>query len=247
MPHTDKTVARYEGWFKTPPGCVAFEREKALLASLVSAWPRRGQTLLEVGCGPGLFLEHFWDQGFDVDGLDPSPAMLKAARNRMGKKADLHLGHAEHLPFDDKDYDFVVLITALEFCEDPGLALREAVRVARKGVLVGFLNRYSLYRLATVLPWRGCSRTSSLRQARWLTPREVARLFDDAAGRKPKVGASVLPGPPTTWREGWFWRQLNRPLYPACVGAFAAIRCDLVGDAPLTPLVSFSAEPTAQG
>ncbi len=246
MFYDDKAVARYEGWFGTLPGRVALAREKALLASLVSAWPRRGQRLLEVGCGPGLFLEHFWDLGFDVDGLDPSPAMLKAARSRLGKKADLHLGQAEHLPFGDKEYDFVALITALEFCDAPGKALGEAVRVARKGVLVGFLNRCSLYRLTHGLPWAQCRR-GSLQAARWFSCREIVRLFGEVAGRRPRTSASVLPGPPATWREGWFWRLLNRPLYPVCLGAFAAVRFDLVGDRPLTPLMSFSTEPTAQG
>lgn len=246
MLYDDKAVARYEGWFRTLPGRVAFEREKALLASLVSAWPRRGQRLLEVGCGPGIFLEHFWDLGFDVDGLDPAPTMLKAARTRLGTKAELHLGHAEHLPFNDKDYDFVALIAALEFCDDPHEALREAVRVARKGVLVAFLNRFSLYRLTHGIAWSKC-RKGSLMEARWFTCREIQRLFAEIAGKRPRTSASVLPGPPATWREGWFWRLLNRPLYPACLGAFAAVRFDLVGDRPLTPLMAFSTEPSAQG
>ncbi|EPR36139.1 Methyltransferase type 11 [Alkalidesulfovibrio alkalitolerans DSM 16529] len=249
MQHDDAFAARYDAWFATPEGKVAFEREKALLADLVSAWPRRGQRLLEIGCGTGMFLECFYEWGFDVDGVDPSAAMLKGARARMGKRADLRLGHAEHLPMDDKEYDYVTLITALEFCEDPEAAMREAVRVARKGVLVGFLNRRSFYALST-----RCSclcgdkgHVSSMRAARWFSLRDVVRLFANAAGKKPRRARSVLPGPPATWREGLPFRLLNHPLYPGWLGGFCAVRFDLVGDKPLTPLAAFTTEASPSG
>ena len=115
-----------------------------------------------------------------------------------------------------------------------------------KGVLIGFLNRFSIYRLTHGTAWaKGCK--SSLVEARWFTCRELTRLFTEVAGRKPRTAASVLPGPPLTWRESWCWRMVNRPLYPACLGAFAAVRFDLVGDRPLTPLMAFRTEPNPQG
>ncbi|EPR43931.1 Methyltransferase type 11 [Desulfovibrio sp. X2] len=246
MVYDETAVRRYESWFRTPQGRVAFEREKALLASMLSPWPRRGQRLLEVGCGPGLFLENFWDMGFDVDGLDPSPAMLAASRRLLGRRAELRLGHAEHLPYDDKEYDFVALITSLEFCDDPAQALREAVRVACKGVVVAFLNKLSLYYLLHGMPWPSC-RTGELRRVRWFTWREITRLLTEAAGRRPHASRSVLPGPPATWRESLPWTLVNRPAYPPCIGAFGAVRFDLTGERGMTPLMAFRTEPSASG
>jgi len=232
---------RYDAWFTTPRGAFALRREVRLLEHMASGWPRRGQRLLEIGCGTGIFLEVLHHAGFDVAGLDKSPAMLEAARARMGSLAGLHLGDAEHLPFDDNEFDFAVLLTVLEFCPDPGLALREAARVARKGLIIGFLNRLSLHWLFTMaLP--GGRGGSILSQARWFLPWEMRRLAMENLGRRPYVCRSVLPGPMPTWRDTAFWRHLNAPILPLPVGAFCAARVDLLGDPAATPLHALKAK-----
>jgi hypothetical protein len=50
---------------------------------------------------------------------------------------------AEDLPFDDNEFDLAVLITTLEFLDDPLQALKEAGRVANRKVFVGVLNSLS--------------------------------------------------------------------------------------------------------
>ncbi|MFO7597400.1 MAG: class I SAM-dependent methyltransferase [Desulfocurvibacter africanus] len=245
MRFDEKQVRRYEAWFQTEPGRIALEREKALLEYLISPWPRRNQRLLEVGCGSGLFLEMFWQTGFDVSGIDPSPPMLAAARQRLGKAADLQVGHAECLPYEDKEFDFVALVTVLEFCDDAQAAIAEAVRVARKGVLIGFLNRRSLYYLTNgkCWPWTDCQ--GPLRNARWRTWPEIWDAFMSVAGLRPSRARSVLPGPPWSWRDRALCRLLNGILYPPGLGAFAAVRFDLVGEKPLTPIMVWKVEPRA--
>ncbi|HBE94702.1 MAG TPA: class I SAM-dependent methyltransferase, partial [Desulfovibrio sp.] len=61
--------------------------------------------------------------------------------------------------------------------------------------------------------------------------------------RAPKLSRSVLPGPLPTWRAGRPWKYLNTPLYPAFVGAFAALRVDFVDEKPFTPIGTLKAEP----
>ena len=104
------------------------------------------QRVLEVGCGSGIFLEWFMSQGHMVAGLEPSSSSLELARRRLGPKVRLDQGFAENLPYDDNEFDTVALITSLEFVDDPYLALKEACRVARRNVLLGVLNRYSIGR-----------------------------------------------------------------------------------------------------
>ena len=53
-------------------------------------------------------------------------------------------GRAEDLPFSDNEFDIVTLITSLEFTDDPGPAVAEAIRVCRGRVFIGVMNRYSL-------------------------------------------------------------------------------------------------------
>ena len=163
-----ETARRYDAWFQTEVGAFALKREMRLLERMTAAWPRRGQRLVEIGCGTGVFLEVLHHSGFDVTGLDASPDMLEQARGRLGARADLHWATPAICPLTTRKFDFAVLLTVLEFCPDPALVLQEAARVARKAVLVGFLNRCSFYGLSSKL-WPG-STGKLLRNACWFTP-----------------------------------------------------------------------------
>ncbi len=228
----------YDHWHETEPGTFALAQEKRLLQHFMAPWARRQQRLLEVGCGPGRFLQFFWESGFDVTGLDASPAMLELARERMGSKADLHLGRAEHLPFADREYDVVALLTVLEFCEDPGQVIAEALRVARKAILITFLNKHSAYGIVKRLSLRR-SAGSFLGSARWFSWWEMRRLVVGQLGKRPINASSVLLGPRRTWSAKSAWRKLNCRIWPPFVGAYAGMRCDLVGEAPLTPIMAW--------
>jgi SAM-dependent methyltransferase len=226
-------LERYERWLASPRGTYALVQECHLLEWLTAPWPRRGRTLLEVGCGPGIFLEFFHRGGFDVTGLDKSPVMLEAARERLGEKVECNLGDAQHLPYDTDQFDYVALLTLLEFVENPRLALQEAARVARRGVIVGYVNRFSLYRLSA-------KRHKLLSQARWFTPWDMRRLARRAMGQIPIHEGSVLPGPDCTWREGFPFWGLGRLVVPLQVGAYCAFAADLTAEPPLTPIPAFA-------
>jgi SAM-dependent methyltransferase len=159
---------------------------------------------------------------------------------------DLHLGSADHLPFDDKEFDFVALLTTLEFVPDPAAVLEEAIRVARKGIIVAFLNKHSLYYVSNGLRLP-LLRSSLLREARWFTPGEMqAQILAVAAGKCIK-SRSVLPGPLWTWRPTPPWSWLNGFILPCHLGAWCATRVDFYPEKPLTPLYAFNAAPRISG
>jgi len=70
--------------------------------------PSQGMTVLDVGCGTGTGLEEYVEVGCEVFGIDSSPAMLNQARARLGGRADLTLGDATDMPYDDDTFDVVV-------------------------------------------------------------------------------------------------------------------------------------------
>jgi SAM-dependent methyltransferase len=140
-----KDTERFESWLQSEPGRSVFALEKDLLSRVWA--PRAPQRVLEVGCGGGNFLEWFASKGHLVTGLDPSSSCLEVARNRLGSRIQLSQGVAENLPYEDNEFDTVAMITSLEFVDDPAGALREAFRVARRSVLIGALNRYSIGRV----------------------------------------------------------------------------------------------------
>lgn len=155
-PFHDSAVAqRYEAWYGGA-GKQADLLEKALLAKLLHRFPG-ARSLVEIGCGTGLFTRWLAKSGWHAVGLDVSAVMLQEARRLGG--AQYISGDALALPLADQSYDVAALITTLEFVPDPARALTEAVRVARRGLLLGVLNRWSWlmlrYRLSGSATWRG--------------------------------------------------------------------------------------------
>jgi ubiquinone/menaquinone biosynthesis C-methylase UbiE len=171
-PFDDPAVAaRYEDWY-VGTGRRADRLEKALLSQLLADF-EGARSALEVGCGTGHFTRWLAERGLHVTGLDTSPAMLAEARRR--DSSSCVLGDALMLRFPARAFDLAFLITTLEFVSDPLRALAEAVRVARQGVLVGVLNRCSLFGRR-----RRASHDRVWQSARFFSPKEVARLARQA-------------------------------------------------------------------
>jgi SAM-dependent methyltransferase len=229
---------RYEAWFDTPEGRYALDREVMLLQDVLAGWPRRKRKILEIGCGTGLFLETLYQMGLDVTGMDKSPEMIAAARQRFGNRAELQVGNGEHMPYSDNEFDYALLWSVLEFSGEPEAMLAEAARVAERGLLIGFLNKNSLYYYMNV---RGTE--SSLNRAHWFTWCEMQDLIHRATGYRPTLARSVLAGPMKTWKSTGLSNLVNGHLLPPALGAFVAARVDFTNMKPLTPLFAWKREP----
>ena len=94
-----------------------------------------GQTVLDVGCGSGVFLRAAADHGATVCGLDASAALLEIARERV-PEADLSQGDLQRLPYVDDCFDAVCGFNSFFYADDMVAALREAGRVAKPGAPV---------------------------------------------------------------------------------------------------------------
>jgi len=72
---------------------------------------RQSVRLLEVGCGTGANIWFLAREGFRVDGLDGSQVALNLAASRLAKEglnADLSIGDATCLPYEDNVFDAVI-------------------------------------------------------------------------------------------------------------------------------------------
>jgi len=94
-----------------------------------------------------------------------------------------------------------LFITSLEFVDDPRVALAEAWRVARRGILVGALNRHSLLGHSLLRrsdpPWPA---------ATLYTAGELRRLVSGTAGGHPplvRVRTTLWPGWQGSLRLPW--------------------------------------------
>lgn len=110
-----------------------------------------GGALLDVGCGPGMFIRRLVEErpgDFRVHGVDASPAMVRTARTTLGEdEAELVVSRAESLPFDEDEFDVVIAMGVLEYV-DIQRAIEEIGRVVRPGgtVVATMLNPLSPYR-----------------------------------------------------------------------------------------------------
>jgi ubiquinone/menaquinone biosynthesis C-methylase UbiE len=131
----------YDSWQSSRQGQALHGALKDGVKTLLD--PRPGERILDIGCGSGRHLSILKDLGLSMSGLDASPYMLERAERRLGLRCSLTVGRAEDLPFEDNEFDLVILIHTLEFLDDPLPALREAARVARRKVFVGIQNSLS--------------------------------------------------------------------------------------------------------
>ncbi len=231
-----ETVQKRDAWYATPEGAFALNQQHHLLQCLSSQWPRRNQTIINLGCGSGIFLEMLWHYGFDVTGFDREEEILNLARDRLGHRADLYLGQFDQLPFDDDSFDYAALFSAPAYVHNPKPMLAEAIRVARRGVLLGFVNSCSLYRF-----WG--KRTAA---EHWLNPFTMARMVRKISPDCRIFSRSILLGPPCTWKEGKFWGAVNRLLLPFPLGAYIGMCLDTQPRIPLTPLLLKAREKALQ-
>ncbi len=105
--------------------------EAALLAERLR---RRGQSLLDAGCGTGGFLA--WAAGTGsfarLCGTDVSPEAIEHAREAV-PEADLRVAPLHELPFEDAGFDLAVCADVLQHVheEEVDAGLRELRRVLR--------------------------------------------------------------------------------------------------------------------
>lgn len=104
----------------------AYLRQSAHLKQLTN-----GRTLLDVGCGIGIFLKFARDDGWEVHGTDFSSGARRIARDQFG----LELQH-DLSGFPDQSFDVVRISHVLEHVTAPIPFLKELQRVLKpEGIL----------------------------------------------------------------------------------------------------------------
>jgi ubiquinone/menaquinone biosynthesis C-methylase UbiE len=169
--------------------------ETALVERALRGVPR-GESVLDLPCGAGRMTVALAELGFTrITGADVSPAMVALARRRLaaeGLSFPVVEADAERLPFADGEFDDVFCFRL--FHHFPTAALREQVarelaRVARRRVIVSYLDRRSFTsrkrQLGRLLKPRPPSKFAQ-------TPAEMAALFE-AAGMSPRADLARFP------------------------------------------------------
>ena len=157
--------------------------------------PMAGETILDAGCGTGVFTFDILGSGAHVAGVDLSlPMLTKALRTCGSLPFSPVAGDILHLPFRDGTFHKAVSITALEFIEDAKGAVKELFRVTRsKGlVVVATLNSRS--------PWAERRRKEAEKKE---------TIFSKAIFRSPSEGLTLAPFPGVVKTAVHFQKDIN--------------------------------------
>lgn len=137
---TDEAAAEYMLTYGEGPGSAT----RMMLNEFINI----GETMLDVGCGPGWNMEHFAEYGPRVGlykGVDYSERFVRVADQRRLQKAEydmfvlpFELQDCRNLKESDSSWDVVILQDCLEHTNGYEKPLGEALRVARKRVIVTF-------------------------------------------------------------------------------------------------------------
>lgn len=94
------------------------------------AWHGQGR-LLDFGCGSGSFLRRMHDEGWQVVGIDSSPAVVERIRTQMGLRA--LAGSLPHPELAAGSFDVITMWQVLEHVHRPLEVLGEARRLLAEG------------------------------------------------------------------------------------------------------------------
>lgn len=151
--------AAYATWRESELGRITDTLEQDLILRRVG--PPTGLRILDAGCGDGILAVELAARGAQATGIDTSPGMIAAARQRArgrGVSVDFEQAAVEALPFAAGSFDVVIAITVLCFIGDAAGALGEMARVLKPGgrLIIGELGRYSSWALVRrIKGWLG--------------------------------------------------------------------------------------------
>lgn len=102
------------------------------------------QNILINGIGTGLDIPHL-PVHHSYQATDLTPAMLKKCEHRLQQRSldlQLHVADVMNLPFEDEQFDIVIMNLIVAVVPDPLKALQEACRVVKPGGKIYIMDKF---------------------------------------------------------------------------------------------------------
>lgn len=112
--------------------------------SWIEPWIAYGDRVIEVGSGPGSVIDVMRMEGHDVTGLDIIDSSFSSELAPI-------VYDGKTMPFTDDSFDIALILTTLHHTPDPDRILAEAMRVARRLVVIEDVYETRMQELYTKL------------------------------------------------------------------------------------------------
>jgi len=161
---------------------------------------RPGETVLDLGCGPGDGGQWLFEAGAVAVGLDYSQGMLEQAREVPGLSGRLTRGDAGRLPFRDGALDKIVCTNSFHHYPQHFAALKEMRRVLKPGGLLVLVDP----RKDHLFGWGAIDLVENavfgLEEVRIFSVPQWYRMLGEAGFSRSKVDVGK-PWQPVAWAE----------------------------------------------
>jgi SAM-dependent methyltransferase len=185
-----------------------------LAASLIEGIGLSGDwRALDVGCGPGPLTSALAEVlGADrVAAVDPSEPFARACAERV-PGADVRVGSAESLPFEDGEFDVTLSQLVVNFMPDAPAGLREMHRVTRPGGVVAssvwdYAGEMTMLRAfwdaAGGVDPEGAGPLDEGTRMRYCRPDELAELWTGAGLTEVETGSITVTAAYADFEDLW--------------------------------------------
>jgi ubiquinone/menaquinone biosynthesis C-methylase UbiE len=154
-PDNDTSWNKVAGWYDKLVGERGSDYQENLIIpeALKMLAPQRGEKILDVGCGQGVFCRELARAGAEVTGLDASEKLIKAARSRPSNIKYFTADATDLRIFPNASFDAVSCILAIQNMDPLDKIIGEMARVLRPGGALLLVMNHPCFRIPRQSGW----------------------------------------------------------------------------------------------
>jgi ubiquinone/menaquinone biosynthesis C-methylase UbiE len=129
-----------------------YHRKVILPNALRLVEPKKGQKILEIGCGEGFFARALAEKGSEVVACDISPELIAVAQKKEGN-VEYRISEAQDLSWAKNKYDVVLAVLTLQNMEKLEDVMKEVRKVLKENGRFIFILNHPVIRIPKASHW----------------------------------------------------------------------------------------------